>query len=244
MGDQQNNYYLDATGGKKLVRQIRLALNQAPDFDGPDSNRCWGAFSLPSDGFLLHPQRKLVSINSQYDKIEVLSLPDEAATDDEAPPARVYSATGSREGLIYGPVCAAISPDGAILVLESKNRRIQAFDLGGNPAKHFGKNKNSYFVFLKAESDPVAYLDMAVEYAGYLYVLSYATRQGVYQYRLDIYTPEGDWLCRTTDVNADKLAVDFWRNAYTLNYEPLKYPDGTLPSVTEPSLSQWIPSTP
>jgi hypothetical protein len=97
---------------------------------------------------------------------------------------------------------------------------------------------------LKEENSPVTYLDMAVEYVGYLYVLSYITQQGLYQYRLGIYTPEGDWLCRTTGVNASKLDVDFWRNAYTLNYERLTYPDGTLPAVTEPSVSQWIPSTP
>ncbi len=70
MGSQERNFYLDGTGGKKLVRQIRLAGGQPPDFDGPGSNRCWGAFSLPSDAFLLHPQGKLVSISSQYDKIE------------------------------------------------------------------------------------------------------------------------------------------------------------------------------
>ena len=75
-------------------------------------------------------------------------------------------------------------------------------------------------------------------------ILEILTSQSLYQYRLDIYTPEGDWICRTTGVNASKLDVDFWRNAYTLNYEKLRYPDGTLPTVTEPSVSQWIPSTP
>lgn len=244
MGARNTNFYLDTTGGNHLARQIRLAVNQKPDFDGPGSNRCWGAFSLPSDALLLHPSRKLVSINSEFDKIEVLDLPDTYASDAEAPQALVYSATGTREGLISGPICGAIAPDGAILVLESKNRRIQAFDLGGNPAKHFGAGKDKYYVPLEAESETVTYLDMAVEYVGYIYVLSYVTQQGLYQYRLDIYTPEGDWLCRTTGVNAAKLAVDFWRNAYTLNYETLEYPDGSLPAVTEPSVSQWIPSTP
>ena len=244
MGSQNNNFYLDSTGEKHLARQIRFALNQKPDFDGPDSNKAWGCFNMPSDAFLLHPSRKLISINSEYDKIEVLDLPDEAAPDKETYLAQVYSATGTREGLISGPICGAISPDGAILVLESKNMRIQAFDLGGNPAPHFGSKRDKYYVPLKAETYPVTYLDMAVEYAGYLYVLSYITDQGLYQYRLDIYTPEGDWLCRTTGVNASKLDVDFWRNAYTLNYERLTYPDGTFPTVTEPSVSQWIPSTP
>ena len=244
MGAKNTNFYLDTSNGKHLVRQIRLALNEKPDFDGPRSNRSWGAFSLPSDALLLHPSRKLVSINSEFDKIEVLNLPETYASDAEAHQALVYSATGTREGLISGPICAAIAPDGAILVLESRNQRIQAFDLGGNPAKHFGSAKDRCFVPLKTETAPVTYLDMAVEYVGYIYVLSYITSQGLYQYRLDIYTPEGDWLCRTTGVNAARVAVDFWRNAYTLNYENLRYPSGSLPQVTEPSMSQWIPSTP
>ena len=171
-------------------------------------------------------------------------MPDAATADNDAPIAQAYSAQGLREGLVDGPVAAAISPKGVILILESKNMRIQAFDLGGNPARHFGAEKDQYHTPLKAETDPVMYLDMAVEYTGYLYVLSYVTQQGLYEYRLNIYTSQGDWLCRTTDVNAARLTVDFWRNAYTLNYETLKYPDGSLPTVTEPSVSQWIPSTP
>ena len=244
MGSQNSNFYLDSSSGSHLVRQIRLAENEKPEFDGPDSNRCWGALNADSDALLLHPSRKLISINNEFDKIEVLNLPDSAVTDQEAHHAQIYSATGTREGLISGPICGAIAPDGAILVLESENQRIQAFDLGGNPAKHFGSGKDKYFVPLKTETAPVTYLDMAVEYVGYIYVLSYITQQGLYQYRLDIYTPEGDWLCRTTGMNAAKVAVDFWRNAYALNYEILKYPDGSLPDVTEPTVSQWIPSTP
>ena len=244
MSSQNNNFYLDSTGEQHLLRQIRLNLYEKPDFDGPESNRCWGGFNLPSDAFLLHPAGKAVSINAEFNKIEVLDLPDAATADNDAPIAQAYSAQGLREGLIDGPVAAAISPKGVILILESKNMRIQAFDLGGNPARHFGAEKDQYHTPLKAETDPVMYLDMAVEYTGYLYVLSYVTQQGLYEYRLDIYTPQGDWLCRTTDVNAARLTVDFWRNAYTLNYETLKYPDGSLPTVTEPSVSQWIPSTP
>jgi len=244
MDAQDNNFYIDTTEGNNLVRQIRLNLYEKPDFDGPHSNICWGAFNCPSDALMLHPSRKLISINSEYNKIEVLSLPDVAGPDNEAPLALIYSATGTREGLISGPVCGAVSPDGAILILESVNQRIQAFDLGGNPAKRFGSAMDQYYAPLKAETSPATYLDMAVEYMGYIYVLSYITQQGLYQYRLDIYTPEGDWLCRTTGVNASKLGVDLWRNAYMLNYETLKYPNGSLPNVTEPSVSQWIPSTP
>ena len=163
-----------------MIRQIRLNLYQPPEYDAPGSNKSWGRFNLVSDTLLMHPAGKLVSINAEGSKIEVLSLPEGYTTDDKAPTANVYSAEGLREGLVHGPVAAAISPKGVILVLESKNRRIQAFDLGGNPVKHFGPNKDQYHVPLKTETDPVMYLDMAVEFTGYLYVLSYVTQQGLY----------------------------------------------------------------
>jgi hypothetical protein len=51
---------------------------------------------------------------------------------------------------------------------------------------------------------------MAVEYAGYVYILSYGASTGIY--RLDIYTPDGTWLCQTANVNAGALTLDFWRN--------------------------------
>jgi hypothetical protein len=63
-------------------------------------------------------------------------------------------------------------------------------------------------------------------------------------YRLDLYTPKGDWLARTTGFNAARLAVNYWRDVYTLNYQVLTLPDGSLPNITEPSVSHWIPSTP
>ena len=91
---------------------------------------------------------------------------------------------------------------------------------------------------------PTAYLDLSVEYTGYLYVLSYTGQPGSLLYRLDIYTPDGDFLARTTGFNAAKLAVNYWRDIYALNYEVLMLPDGSLPARTEPSVSHWIPSTP
>ncbi|MEW5735360.1 MAG: hypothetical protein AB1921_10925 [Thermodesulfobacteriota bacterium] len=65
---------------------------------------------------------------------------------------------------------------------------------------------------LAAETYPVTYRDLAVEAAGYIYILSYITHLSQYQYRLDISPPEGEFLSRTTGVNADKLSLDFWRD--------------------------------
>ena len=58
-------------------------------------------------------------------------------------------------------------------------------------------------------------------------------------YRLDIYDPQGNFLARTTGVAAARMAVDTFRNVYTLNYETI----AGAPRI-EPSLSQWSPSTP
>jgi hypothetical protein len=67
---------------------------------------------------------------------------------------------------------------------------------------------------------------------------------GPFEYHLDLYAPDGTWVARTTGLNADKLAVNYWRDLFTLNYQVLTLPDGTLPNKTEPSVSHWIPSTP
>jgi hypothetical protein len=74
--------------------------------------------------------------------------------------------------------------------------------------------------------DRATYLDLAVEYSGYLYVLSYTGSGTSLVYRLDLYTPGGAWLARTTGVNADKLAVNYWRDLFTLNYQVLTLPGG------------------
>jgi hypothetical protein len=86
------------------------------------------------------------------------------------------------------------------------------------------------------------YLDLAVEYTGYLYVLSYNANS--FSYRLDIYHPNQSGnqpISHTPNVNAARLTVDYWRNVYTLNYELLTLPNGTAAGLTEPSVSMWIP---
>ena len=165
--------------------------------------------------------------------------------------AEVHAGQGSRPGLLQGPAAAAVSPEGVILVLEGQNNRIQAFDLGVNAVQFFTKQKSPYFLPLDATDDPdTIYLDLAVEYTGYLYVLSSNQNPGspsFNAYRLDIYHPgqsNTTPISTTLNVNAAKLTVDFWRNVYTLNYEVLRLPGGAIPAVTEPSVSLWVPSTP
>jgi hypothetical protein len=126
-----------------------------------------------------------------------------------------------------------------VIVLEQGNRRMQAFDLAANPVPHFGA-KSSPFAPLVSESAGVVYLDIAADLLGYLYVLSY-TGDGASaaDYRLDIYQPDGTFLVRTTGIAAGAMTVDPFRTLYALNYAAV----AGAPRL-EPSLSQWLPSTP
>jgi hypothetical protein len=244
MGKTDRNFYLDPTVNPAVshgnfIRQIRLTDNP-PTYDGPDSNRAWGRLRFSPHAMLLHPQGKIIGLNASAHKLEVLTLTDTAVPDADAPVSRVHSGLGTRPGRMRAPIHAALSPQGTILVLEGGNNRIQAFDLGGNPVPYFAGG--AYFVPL--HDSGATYLDLDVEYSGYLYVLSYTGAPGAFVYRLDIYDPDGSWLARTTGVNADKLAVSYWRDLFTLNYQVLTLPEGTSPTITEPSVSHWIPSTP
>ncbi len=240
------NFYLDTTDPNvPMVRQV--TLEPTPAFTSPLSGQAWGVLNFKSDSLLLHPAGHLVSINNVNHKIETHRIPSAAKADADAKVqliAQVKSGKGSRPGLIDSPVASAISPDGVILILEAGNNRIQAFDLGANPVRHFTKQSSPYSLTFSA-TDPAQgwqYLDLAVEYTGYLYVLSY--NQNSFTYRLDIYHPEQtdtNPISTTQNINAARLTVDFWRSVYTLNYEVLQLPGGAASGLTEPSVSLWTP---
>lgn len=240
------NFYLDTTDSNApMVRQV--TFDPAPAFASPLSGQAWGVLNFPSDSLLLHPAGHLVSINNVNHKIETHRIPAAAMTDADAKVqliAQVKSGQGSRPGLIDSPVASAISSDGVILILEAGNNRIQAFDLGANPMRHFAKQASPYSLTLGA-TDPAQgwqYLDLAVEYTGYLYVLSFNQNTSVY--RLDIYHPDQadtNPISTTQNINAARLTVDFWRSVYTLNYEVLQLPGGAAADLTEPSVSLWTP---
>ncbi len=246
LGHSSANFYLDTTDpAAPTLRQV--TLDPTPAFDSPRSGRAWGVLNLSSDALLLHPAGHVVSINQTHHRIETHKLPAAPMADADAKVqliAQLKSGKGSRPGLIDSPVAAAVSPDGVILLLEVGNNRIQAFDLGANPVRHF-VNQGSPYSLTLGGTDPAKgwqYLDLAVEYTGYMYVLSY--NQGSFIYRLDIYHPQQSGsapIATTQDVNAARLAVDFWRNVYTLNYEVLQLPGGAPAGLTEPSVSLWTP---
>lgn len=140
-------------------------------------------------------------------------------------------------------MAAVMTSLGTVLVLESDNNRIQALDVFGNPVQLFKNQTSPYFLNLD-ETNGSIYLDIAVEYSGFIYVLS--SDQGQTMYRLDIYHPSQTGtapISKTMSFNAGRIVVDYWRNVYALNYEVLALPNGHLPQtgITEPSVSLWIP---
>ena len=246
LGRPGANYYLDTTGSKNLVRQVQLA---PPSFADPRANNAWGKFNLNPDDVLLHPAGALVSINSNNSRMESLHLPAAPMSDADAAVsllANLHGGQGTRPGLFDNPTVTTITSDGVILILESGNNRIHAVDLSSNPIRHFLKQPVPYFLnFSATGGSGTQYLDIAVEFSGLIYVLSVSNSV----YRLDIYDPNQSGtnpLSTTMGFNAAKLVVDYWRNVYSLNYEVLRLPDGSLPAsgITEPSVSQWIPTTP
>ncbi|MEO7335025.1 MAG: hypothetical protein ABIV63_00460, partial [Caldimonas sp.] len=244
------NFYLDTTNAAApMIR--RVVLEPTPSITPPDSGQAWGVLNFASDSLLLHPAGHLVSINRRFHKIETHRIPKASMADADAKVqllAQIKCGKGLRTGLLDQPVASAISPDGVILILEAGNNRIQALDLGANPVRHFTRQSGpptSPYSLTLGGTDPHQgwqYLDLAVEYTGYLYVLSF--NQNTFVYRLDLYHPEQadtNPIATTMNVNAARLTVDFWRNVYTLNYEVLRLPNGNAAGLTEPSVSLWTP---
>jgi hypothetical protein len=255
------NFYLDTSNTNALhLRQVTL---EPPGFAPPSSSNpqtpspSWGVLNFMPDALVLHPAGHIVSISNANHKMETLKIPAAPMADADAVVhllAQPKSGKGSRPGLMTSPVAAAVAPDGTILVLEFGDptgnpvlpARIQAFDIGGNPKQFFtGANQASpYSLQLTATPNQAGwqYLDMAIEYGGFIYVLSHL--EGMY--RLDIYSPGQagtDPISTTSGFNAANIAVDFWRNVYALNYEVIPMAGGGPPPFTEPSISLWAPSS-
>ena len=116
-------------------------------------------------------------------------------------------------------------------------------DVNGNPVPYFAdpsSSSKSAEISLRAETSSVKYLDMGIESKGYIYVLKLVgDASQPANYMLDIYQPDGPFLVQTKGVTAGKMAVSFWRDVYTLNYEQISGPNGP-----EPSVSKWIPPAP
>lgn len=245
LGRASLNYYLDTSSQLNVLRQVQL---NPPKFSDPRDHQAWGIFNLPPDDLLLHPAGTVITINTALSRMESLKLTTKPVSDKEAAVsllANLHAGQGKRPGLLNSPSAATITSDGVILILEAGNNRIHAVDASGNPIRHFSNQPEPYFLNFSATGGPdTQYLDIAVEFSGFIYVLSSSNSV----YRLDIYKPDQtgtEPFSKTLGVNAAKVTVDYWRNVYSLNYEVLMV-NNALPAsgVTEPSISQWVPETP
>ena len=204
----------------------------------------FGQFTGLPDDLAIHTAGYAVALSIGTSTLQILRI-GTLVPDASAPAASIYAGQGTRAGLLSDPAAVACSLD-KILVLQTSPPHPQgcvaAFDFKGNPVNCFFDGMS--VMPLRSEGNAgVVPLDISVESKGYIYALKYFTPEaGVVtsgDYRLDIYAPDGSFLTQMTGLAAARLHVDLWRNLFTLNYEIIP---GT--GRTEPSVSQWIPSTP
>ena len=143
----------------------------------------------------------------------IAALPTAGVPDDQAPEAIMVSGEGIRQGLMLGPMALAIAPDGRILVLESANNRVQAFDIKGNPVPCFTPGSPLFTLptaDIAADLDrgdiPPAFVDALVDsYTTYQF---YISDTFVAQLDSGQFAPEDDPLIQTLSENGVLLSYD------------------------------------
>lgn len=238
-GGRRGSFYVDPSADGFHLRSVALG-GRTPFVQ--NSRLSWGAFSQPIDSLAIHPSGFALAVNTQNHRLEIIALRNQPVPDAEAGFAAVKAGPGRRVGLLDTPIAVGVDlTSRAVLVLEGGDtRRVQAFDCFGNQVLHFDGGTSAAMALRDTGAAAVTYLDMAVEATGFIYVLSFlGDGAAPADYRLDIYSPDGQWLSQTSGVAAAKLAIDRFRNLFTLNYEALRGPRGL-----EPSISEWVPVTP
>ncbi len=222
--------------GKKYYAQ-KIETDNDISFD--ETDRAAGFLSLPPTDAAVHPGGYLVSVNREYSKMEILDLNRSQYEKNEAPAARIVLGEGDRTGLISRPSAVAVTEKGDILILEKGNMRISAFDIRGSVREIFGdKNSSGSHLEIEDADDTAELLDMDVDSTGLIFVLMYENGgSDVKDYTVQIYSETGTLLDKVQGVAAGKMAVDHFRNIFTLNYETLSRENGTI----KPSISLWTP---
>ncbi|HXJ44823.1 MAG TPA: hypothetical protein VNH18_36385, partial [Bryobacteraceae bacterium] len=210
----QTNFFIDSSNagfdpannpsGGYHVRGLSLAHAGPPPSLKTSTNASYGRFPMAMDRYVYHPQGYLFGINYGAHKLFRLELSDAPGADASAPMAVMSSGQGQRDGLMFGPRGIAVALDGRILIVESGNQRVQAFDIYGSAVPYF---KNPSYnpndpsspqtiptLSLEPRSNST-YLDIAVESQGYIYILSYtADGSDPSMYQVDLYQADGTFL--------------------------------------------------
>ena len=222
------------------VRAVTLdPRTGAPTWDSTVSS---GFFPLEVSAAALHCSGRVVTVNTDSGRLGTL-LPVVATV----PPIASYTAgNGTQVGLLSSPTAVAVTNPGTVLVLEPAAPQLSAFDLNGNPVTYFGAAQTEYTLALSAGR---GYLDVGVDGAGQIYLLSYAgDGSAPADYHVDVYTPAGAVLnTANAGVNVPHLAVDYWRSIFAANYDALADTKTGQPvidpalGVAEPSISVFDP---
>ncbi|MEO7268971.1 MAG: hypothetical protein ABIW49_07180 [Knoellia sp.] len=148
-----DNFYLDPrshTAANPVFYLRGVDLDQGLgkhtfDYDGATA---WGRFMNTGNlqGLTVHPQGYVVGVDYVNHKLYSLKLPAAAMPSDDAPCGMPLAGEGVREGLMQNPQALTITADGRILVLEEGNRRIQAFDVMGNPVACFSVGQPHFLI--------------------------------------------------------------------------------------------------
>ena len=134
----QTNFIIDPRGGAMNLRKVTLDENRTTFGLEDPGLQSWGSLPLENvDAAAVHPSNALIACSWKDHKLMLLDLPDSSSSDAKAPTALMISGQGLREGLMQGPRALAVAPDGRILVLETINKRVQAFDTKGNGVPSF-----------------------------------------------------------------------------------------------------------
>ena len=244
--------YLDPSGDKDTgyhLREVtpvtdpRVPMGDARRLFDLATGTSWGRLAILPTSMAIHSNGYVVAVNPSCDHMLILALPAMSSPDADAPWASAPLEPGTAPGRLLAPALVAIRPDQTILVLEAGNQRIQAFSRGGHPVPAFPSINPLYWFPLVSHAPPddVVYLSMSVDVANYVFILSQVGNgYDVADFYLDVYTPTGALLFTQRGLNAAGLAVDLWRNVYTLNYQQISGPAGR----PEPSISEYTPSTP
>lgn len=131
----QNNFYVDTSGEPWQFRKVTLDNTTPFDMTSTTSYGCFVQNAL--DAVVVHPADYMVGVSYDNHYLEVVPILEEGVPDDQVIPGTLLSGPGVRQGLLRGPRALSITQDGRILVLETQNRRVQAFDVNANPVACF-----------------------------------------------------------------------------------------------------------
>lgn len=230
---KDNNLFFDTRSTPSALRDI--TLGDAGPFQFP-SGQSRGFLTLSAiDDLAVHPAGYAAAVSASANMLQIVRLSGSPVSDAAAPGPYSAGGSGTRAGLLQRPVAAAVTPDGFIIVLEDGNKRLQSFDVYGNSVNYFA---SSPFLPLNHQSG-VNFLDMDIDADGNMYILSYqGNGLSASQYQLDIYNAAGTLLSTTPGMNAAKIAVDSWRNIYTLGYSLFQGAGGDW----SPVVRVWAPA--